>query len=93
MIIVASPNKPFEYTAKFSARRQAIIATYEPEIEALYATVEQTTQAELAPPSSWDKESAKAFVKVVVNKVLKSPAADSDDIFQQGCDRYGCLSI
>lgn len=88
MIIVASPNKPFEYTAKFTARRQAIIAAYELEIEALYATVDETTQADITPPSSWSKEHTVNFVRTAVNKVLKSPAADTEDIFQQGCDRY-----
>lgn len=87
MILVAIPSKPFEYTAKFSARRQAIIATYDAEIQALYDSVEETTQTDLAPPESWTIKSAKDFVRQLVNKVLKSPAADDDDIFQRGCDR------
>ena len=87
MIIVTDPAKPFTYTAKNTLRRQAIVAEYEPEIEALYAAVDETTQADLAPPTSWDVASATEFVKSVVTKVLKQSVNDSDDIFQQGCDR------
>ncbi|THH32206.1 hypothetical protein EUX98_g1995 [Antrodiella citrinella] len=86
MILVSSPNKPFEYTAKFSARRQAIIAAYDPEIEALYATVDETTQPDLSAPSSWEMGETLEFVRTIVNKVLKTSAADGDDIFHQGCD-------
>ncbi|KAH8078749.1 acetyl-CoA synthetase-like protein [Cristinia sonorae] len=86
MILVASPSKPFEFTAKLSMKRQTILGKYEEEIEALYARVDATTQAELAPPSSWDEDSTLAFVRTVVNKVLKKPAGDSVDIFHQGCD-------
>ena len=40
MIIVSSPSKPFTYTAKSTPRRSAIINEYKPDIDALYATVE-----------------------------------------------------
>ena len=86
MIIVTDPAKPFTYTAKNTLRRQAIVAEYEPEIEALYAAVDETTQADLAPPASWDLSSTTKFVKSVVTKVVKQSVNDTDDIFQQGCD-------
>jgi acyl-coenzyme A synthetase/AMP-(fatty) acid ligase len=44
MIVVASPSKPFIYTAKMSARRQAILKGYDNEINAMYDVVEQTSQ-------------------------------------------------
>ena len=90
MIMVATPEKPFVYTAKNTARRQAIIQTYEPEIEELYHTVEETAQVELSPPTSWDIASTIAFVRVVVNRVLNAAAEDDDDIFRKGCDRCVC---
>ncbi|CAL1699315.1 unnamed protein product [Somion occarium] len=86
MIMVASSSKPFTYTAKNTARRQAIIADYEPEIEALYAAVDETTQADITPPSSWDLQSSLRFVREVVRRVLTHEVNDSDDIFQKGCD-------
>lgn len=88
MIIVASPSKPFAYTAKNTARRQAIIADYDPEIEALYSAVEETTQADIAPPRTWDLPEATGFVRDVVTRVLKHSLQDSDDFFQKGCDRH-----
>ncbi|KAJ3481757.1 hypothetical protein NLI96_g7439 [Meripilus lineatus] len=86
MIIITDPAKPFTYTAKNTLRRQAIVAEYEPEIEALYAAVDETTQADLTPPASWDLPSTTEFVKAVVTRVLKQSVKDTDDIFQQSCD-------
>ncbi len=88
MIIVASPKKPFSYTAKNTARRLALINEYDAEIDALYAAVDESTQADLSPPSTWDLPSATTFVREVVNRVLKDSVGDNDDLFQKGCDRY-----
>ena len=87
MILVSSPGKPFTYTAKNTARRQAILKDYEPEVEALYQAVEETAQAELEPPQSWDLGGSRHFVRTVVNKVLSADVSDDDDIFRKGCDR------
>ena len=88
MIIVASPTKPFAYTAKNTARRQAIIADYDPEIEDLYTAVAETTQADIPPPKDWSISESTRFVRDVVARVLKNPVQDTDDLFQKGCDRY-----
>ena len=87
MIIVSSPSKPFMYTAKNTARRQAILRDYEAEIEALYNVVEDGTQADLSPPQSWDVEHTRDFVRRVVKKVLNMEVRDTDDLFRKGCDR------
>ncbi|GJE93538.1 acetyl-CoA synthetase-like protein [Phanerochaete sordida] len=86
MILVASPDKPFTYTAKNTARRPAIINEYADEIEALYAAADETSQADLPPPSSWEPAPAKAFVRAVVSRVLGHTPHDDDDLFQHGCD-------
>ena len=88
MIVVASPSKPFTYTAKNTPRRQALINEYEPEINALYDAVDESTQADLAPPATWSEENAKDFVHAVVSRVLDHPVTDNVDLFQSGCDRY-----
>lgn len=49
MIIVAKPTKPFTYTAKNTARRQAILTDYSDDILAVYETVEESTQANIPP--------------------------------------------
>ncbi|KAF8990836.1 hypothetical protein BDQ17DRAFT_1433510 [Cyathus striatus] len=86
MILVATPSKPFQYTAKSTARRQSIIIEYSKEIEELYETVEASTQSNILPPIQWDIVSTTAFVRLVVNKVLIHGVSDDDDIFQNGCD-------
>lgn len=86
MIIVSSPHKPFTYTAKNTARRQAILNDYEPEIEALYKAVDETSQPELEAPQSWDLEGTTEYVRTVVHKVMSFSVDDDDDIFRKGCD-------
>ena len=89
MIIASTPSKPFMYTAKNTARRQAILSTYEAEINALYVAVDETTQSDLIPPASWDMPPTIEFIRAVVAKVLKLDVEDADDFFLHGCDRYG----
>ncbi|THV07008.1 acetyl-CoA synthetase-like protein [Dendrothele bispora CBS 962.96] len=86
MILVASPAKPFTYTAKNTARRQAILNDYDKEIERLYETVDESTQAGIPPPEEWDLNSTVDFVRVVLTKVLQRHLNDDDDIFEHGCD-------
>ena len=52
MVLVSSPSKPFQYTAKMSARKAVIVAEYEPEINAAYEAAEETTQAAHAIPEA-----------------------------------------
>ncbi|KIJ41947.1 hypothetical protein M422DRAFT_229444 [Sphaerobolus stellatus SS14] len=86
MIMVVNPSKPFQYTAKNTARRQVIINDYNEEIEALYASVEASTQANIPPPEEWNIVSTTDFVRTIVNKVLVHKVKDNDDIFNHGCD-------
>lgn len=91
MITVASPSKPFTYTAKRTARRAAIINEYAKEIEALYAAADESTQADIQPPTSWTYPRAKEFVQSVITRVLGHDMGEDVDIFQNGCDRCGQL--
>ncbi|KAI0318669.1 acetyl-CoA synthetase-like protein [Amylostereum chailletii] len=86
MILVASPSKPFTYTAKMTPRRQAILNTYSPEIEALYSTVAETSDIGVDLPSSWSQSETLIFIRDVIAKVMKTPVADDVDVFQHGCD-------
>ncbi|KAK7470228.1 hypothetical protein VKT23_001662 [Stygiomarasmius scandens] len=87
MILVASPSKPFTYTAKNTTRNPAIIREYTPEIEALYDSLEESTQANVPAPEKWDLESSTGFVRDVVKKVLANEdIRDEDDLFQVGGD-------
>ena len=88
MILVASPSKPFTYTAKNTPRRQAIINEYEKEIETLYTSAERTIQYHTPLPSIQDFEHILPYVRKVVHGVLGQTIGDTDDVFQHGCDRY-----
>ena len=87
MIIVASPSKPFVYTAKMTARRQAILKDYDEEINALYDVVEQTSQVDIPIPAEWTPSHSLDYIRHVVQKVMTQNVADEVDIFQHGCDR------
>ncbi|KAI9459305.1 acetyl-CoA synthetase-like protein [Russula earlei] len=86
MIIVASPSKPFVYTAKMTARRQAILKAYDTEINALYDMVEQTSQVDIPLPVEWTPSQSLDYVRRVVHKVMTQKISDGVDIFQHGCD-------
>ncbi|KAH9000656.1 acetyl-CoA synthetase-like protein [Lactarius hatsudake] len=86
MIIVASPSKPFAYTAKMTARRQAILKDYDDEINALYDVIEQTSQVDIPSPSEWTPSQSLDYVRRIVHKVMAQKVADGVDIFQHGCD-------
>jgi hypothetical protein len=87
MIVVASPSKPFAYTAKMTARRQAIIKDYEKEINALYDVVDQTSQVDIPVPAEWTPSQSLDYVRHIVHKVMTHKVPDGVDIFQHGCDR------
>jgi hypothetical protein len=88
MILVASPSKPFSYTAKMAPRRSAIIVDYKSEIEEIYEAAKETTQAASVLPETWTPEATLSFIQSVVGNVLKRTVADDSDIFEHGCDRY-----
>lgn len=86
MVLVASPSKPFLWTAKGTARRALILEEYKSEIEEIYKLVEESTQSNLELPFEWSKESTLEFVRSAVKSVVKNPLNDEDDIFERGCD-------
>ncbi|KAJ8503284.1 hypothetical protein ONZ45_g10995 [Pleurotus djamor] len=86
MILVASASKPFDYTAKNTPRRQSVLSKYTAEIEALYQSVEETSQLEVVPPSVWKGNEVRDFVARVAQKVMNADLLDDQDLFQHGCD-------
>ncbi|KAI0050775.1 acetyl-CoA synthetase-like protein [Auriscalpium vulgare] len=86
MIIVSIPSKPFEYTAKGTPRRPAVLRSYEPEIDALYTAVQTASQTDIGPPGTWNEAETRSFLRAVVGSVLKSDIGDEDDLFLAGCD-------
>ncbi|KAF9255316.1 acetyl-CoA synthetase-like protein [Marasmius fiardii PR-910] len=90
MILFADRDKPFKYTAKGTARRQAILDDYKDEIEKLYESIESksSNHSDIPSPSHWDADSAMDFVRKVVMSALVLPKAvtDDDNFFTSGCD-------
>ncbi|KAI0712724.1 acetyl-CoA synthetase-like protein [Cerioporus squamosus] len=86
MVIVTSPSKPFEFTAKATPRRQACLAAYSQEIDAVYRRVEESSQTDITPPERWTRESVHGYIRTIVDKVMSAPVRDDDDLFQYGCD-------
>ncbi|KAI0719505.1 acetyl-CoA synthetase-like protein [Cerioporus squamosus] len=86
MILVTSPAKPFAYNIKGYPRRNIILREYHDDIEALYAQVEQSAQSDVVAPVNWDLADTHAFVRTVVQRVVKRPLADDADLFRNGCD-------
>ncbi|KAI0719494.1 acetyl-CoA synthetase-like protein [Cerioporus squamosus] len=86
MILVTSPAKPFAYNIKGYPRRNIILREYHDDIEALYAQVEQSAQSDVVAPVNWDLADTRAFVRTVVQRVVKRPLADDADLFRNGCD-------
>ena len=89
MILVASPSKPFTFTAKLTPRRSSVIKHYEPEINALYDAVTESAQTDITRPEDWNLVNTTQFIKAVVIKMMGKSIRDDDNIFQHGADRYG----
>jgi hypothetical protein len=89
MIITVNPKKPLEFTAKGTPRRHVCLRAYEKEIDAAYEAVKDSSQTDISVPAVWTKEDAVKFVDDTVRSVLKNPIAVDQDIFLQGCDRFG----
>ena len=87
MILVASPDKPFDYTVKNMPRRGIVLRQYHDEIEALYRDVERNAHSEIRPPATWDAPSTENFVREVVHSILRRTISDDADIFRNGGDR------
>ncbi|EJC99762.1 uncharacterized protein FOMMEDRAFT_148605 [Fomitiporia mediterranea MF3/22] len=89
MIIVTSPEKPFEYTAKRTVRRQQVVTAYTSEIDAVYAAVEESGQTEIPAPEEWSESASLEFVRDVIARTMKRDVrtlGDSIDLFEYGLD-------
>ncbi|KDQ23277.1 hypothetical protein PLEOSDRAFT_1068285 [Pleurotus ostreatus PC15] len=86
MVLVSSPAKPFEFTAKGTPRRHIIIDAYANEIGAAYDQLEEASEEDIPLPDLSSEGDCLSFVRTVVANVMRRTPADDDDIFQNGCD-------
>ena len=88
MILVSSPSKPFQFTPKGTARRQAILSDYADEIERGYKAIEEPSVTEIPIPTSYSMPECLVFVRKTTSEVFSTQLGDNDDFFQHGCNRY-----
>ncbi|KAJ7600479.1 NRPS-like enzyme [Mycena floridula] len=93
MILVAHPNKPFEYTAKGTLRRAAILSAYEAEISNAYKPVDEASQIDNTMAIGSSLESVTSFIRGLLHKLVKPGAQDTDNIFELGADSLTAISI
>ncbi|KAK0200640.1 NRPS-like enzyme [Desarmillaria ectypa] len=93
MILVASPDKPFEFTAKQSLRRGAVLKAYEQEIEDIYKAVD-TVSPDIPLPKTLTLTTTTNVVREIVKGTLQqNTVADNEDIFTLGGDSLTAISI
>lgn len=93
MILVTSPSKPMQFTAKGTPRRQFMIQEYAEEIDEMYEAVALSSQLHLPPAAEWTEEACVDLARRVVNGVLATDLGDTDDLFEQGCDSLNATWI
>ncbi|SJL14864.1 uncharacterized protein ARMOST_18338 [Armillaria ostoyae] len=93
MIIVAKPSKPFEFTAKGTLRRNAILKAYEQEIEDLYKAIDGVSQTDVVIPQLWTLKNVMAMIREIVTAIFEKKVDDTDDIFIAGGDSLTAMSI
>ncbi|KAK0218357.1 NRPS-like enzyme [Armillaria nabsnona] len=84
MILIAKPPKPFEFTAKGTLRRKAILKAYDQEIEDLYKAVDDVSHSDVVIPQLWSLRNVMTMIRDIVTAVLEREIGDSDDIFAAG---------
>ncbi|KAF7325059.1 NRPS-like enzyme [Mycena kentingensis (nom. inval.)] len=89
MILVASPTKPIQLTAKGIPRRQYVLDAHAAEIQALYDEVDNSPLRKhpARHPVHFSAASSLELVRKVVSEVmLELSPGDDADLFQYGCD-------
>ncbi|SJL14870.1 uncharacterized protein ARMOST_18345 [Armillaria ostoyae] len=93
MILIAKPSKPFEFTAKGTLRRNAILKAYEQEIEDLYKAIDGVSQTDVVIPQLWTLKNIITMIRDIVTTVVERKLDDTDDIFVAGGDSLTAMSI
>ncbi|PBK68211.1 hypothetical protein ARMSODRAFT_851692, partial [Armillaria solidipes] len=71
MILVAKPSKPFEFTAKGTLRRNAILKAYEQEIEDLYKAIDGVSQTDVVIPQLWTLKNVMTMIREIVTAIFE----------------------
>ncbi|KAJ7117148.1 hypothetical protein C8R44DRAFT_792013, partial [Mycena epipterygia] len=87
MIVLATPSRPFQVTAKGTPRRQAIIEDYAQDIDAAYAAFDRPAPvASTQVGREISMDDALDIVRGHVHTNVRSDISDHDNIFDAGAD-------
>ncbi|KAH0833866.1 putative nonribosomal peptide synthetase [Lanmaoa asiatica] len=89
MILVTSREKPMLRAGKGTVIKKATMALYEPEIDALYASVAASAKAgiDIPLPASWSRIGVESWLMVHATAVNAGKPVQVDvDVFEQGFD-------
>ncbi|KAF5351553.1 hypothetical protein D9758_007244 [Tetrapyrgos nigripes] len=93
LIVVTTPSKPLELTAKATPRRGSSLKAYEEEIEKAYQALEESSQPDIQGPAVWDTVSVTVFITKVVENALGFKVHEHDDLFRVGADSLNATYI
>ncbi|KAJ7625734.1 putative aminoadipate reductase [Roridomyces roridus] len=88
MILVTQPSKPMVRAPKGTVIKKATLALYDAEIDALYNTIEASSNAgsDVEPPVSWTEKDLEPWLMKHASQLADRPIRAGDDLFDQGFD-------
>ncbi|KAF5354614.1 hypothetical protein D9757_012341 [Collybiopsis confluens] len=94
MILIADPEKDFEFTLKGSPRRHSILAAHSREIEKAYENFAKSTAGtDLESPSSWTFDGVLQWVLKLLESVSGQRLPANVDIFHFGLDSLHAVRL
>jgi hypothetical protein len=87
MILIADPEKDFEFTLKGTPRRHSIIAAHSTEIEKAYDEFAGSTAGVDPNILSWDYPSILDCILKLLESVFGRKVPPEVDVFNHGLDR------
>jgi hypothetical protein len=89
MIVLATPSRPFQVTAKGTPRRQAILEDYAQDIDAAYVAFNRVpARADPQVHGSISVNDALEIVRGQVHTHVQPSISDNENLFDAGMDRY-----
>jgi hypothetical protein len=89
MILLATPSRPFQVTAKGTPRRQAILEDYAQDIDAAYVAFNRVSaRGDPQVHGSISVNDALEIVRGQVHTNVRPSISDNENLFDAGMDRY-----
>lgn len=88
MILVAHPDRPFDYTPKATLRRAAILTAYHKMIDNAYKAVDDISVEGNGIPIGRTHDKITRFIRNLFRKVVDNKIQDTENLYDFGGDRY-----